>query len=794
VRRLVAAFAMESPVAKNANAPPGGSERRPLTERQAETVAHALADATGAGLPLADALRAAAGEATERGVADELSWLSSQMEAGRPLDEVLSSRQAGYPRYVGALVQAALRTGRVGESLVELLDCQRTRREMWWSIKASLTYPLVLLVLATVIGIAISVGLLRSFVEMFADMELDLPACTQFFVWFHRTGVIWVVGLSGLVVVAAILLRLLGGAARWSRLVSTLPLVGVLWHWSGIAELARLAGVLAEQDVPLPDALRLAAAAVRDANMREVGGKLAAGVEQGGRLSEAMSATPRIPASLVPIVRWGERAGRLPEAFRVAAEMFEGRLQMRAELVRTILPPLVFVAVACGVLMLLAGLFLPMISLIQSLSFNPMRGPGASMSAMNPLNYFAAAVLGAALLWAVKLVYGGRGAASDDLLKRLMLLAGWILLLAGTLGVAVGVSGPLAPLPLLGVFFAGYGYVKYVTAERRALLWALAMAAEKEIPLEQAARAFADERAVQIGIRVSRLADLLESGVPLPAALALTRNPLPADALLAARLGVATGCLAPALRISIRHSDFFDRMMRELLGQFLYLVGVLLAGSLVVLFTMLKIVPVFTKMFAEFELELPAITKFNIALAGDAAYGLPLVCPVLLILLLVTASYFVRWSRYELPGFNWIWLRSDAALVMRALALTVQQGQELGPGLRLLAQQYPRPSVGKRLQQAAERVEQGEHWCHALRSVRLLTGTDVAVLRAAERVGNLGWALEETSEGSLRRWALRWKVLVNVAFPFLIVALGMMVMLIVVGLFIPLVALIQGLS
>jgi len=779
---------------QNSNSPPGASERPLLSERQAEAVTSALADATGAGLPLADALRAAADEATDRHVADELSWLASQIEAGRPLDEILTSRQAGYPGYVGALVQAALRTGRVGESLVELLDCQRTRREMWWSIKMSLAYPLVLVIVATVIGVGISVGLMGSFVDMFADMESDSPPFTNFFVWFQQTGVFWAIGLSGLVVVAATLLRLLGGAARWSRVVATLPLVGPLWHWSGIAELARLLGVLLEQDVPLPDALRLAASAAWDANVREVGGNLAAGAEQGGRLSELMSATPRVPASLVPIVRWGERAGQLPEAFRVAAEMFEGRLQMRAELVRTILPPLVFVAVACSVLMLLAGLFLPMISMIQSLSFGPAPGAFVPTEVMNPLNYVAAAVLGAALLWAVKLVYGGRGASSDDLVKRLMLLAGWILLLAGTLGVAVGVSGPLAPLPLLGAFFAGFGYFKYVTAERQALLWALAVAAEKEIPLEQAARAFADERAVQIGIRVSRLADLLESGVPLPTALALTRNPLPADALLAARLGLATDRLGPALRISIRHSDFFGRMMREVLGQIFYLVGVLLAGSLVILFTMLKIVPVFTRMFEEFELELPAVTQFNIAVANDAAYGLPLVCPVLLILLLVATSYFVRWSRYELPGFNWIWLRSDAALVMRALALTVQLGQALGPALRLLAQQYPRPSVGKRLQKAAERVEQGEHWCHALRSVRLLTGTDVGVLKAAERVGNLGWALEEVSEGSLRRWALRWKVLVNVAFPFLILALGMMVMFIVVGLFIPLVALIQGLS
>ncbi len=353
---------------QNSNSPPGGSDRRPLSERQAEAVTSVLAEVTGAGLPLADALHAAVDEATDRRVADELSWLASEIEAGRPLDEVLRSRQAGYPGYVGALVQAALRTGRVGESLIELIDCQRVRREMWWSIKASLAYPLVLLVIATVIGVGVSVGLMRSFVDMFTDAELDLPPFTKFFVWFQQTGVIWAGGLIGLVVVAAIGLRLFGGAARWCRVVSTLPLVGVLWHWSGNAELARLLAVLVEQGVPLPDSLRLAAAAAWDANMREVGGKLAEAVEQGGRLSELMSATPRVPASLVPIVRWGERAGQLPEAFRVAAEMFEGRLQMRAELVRTILPPLVFVAVASGVLMLLAGLFLPLIAMIQGLS------------------------------------------------------------------------------------------------------------------------------------------------------------------------------------------------------------------------------------------------------------------------------------------------------------------------------------------------------------------------------------------------------------------------------------------
>ena len=155
------------------------------------------------------------------------------------------------------------------------------------------------------------------------------------------------------------------------------------------------------------------------------------------------------------------------------------------------------------------------------------------MSDINPASLLGLSILGAALLWAVKLVYGNRSGCSDDILKRIFLLAGWILLV---LGVVIGFAlfSFLIPLPILGLVIVGAAYRKYMAGERRALLWALAVAAEKGIPLEQAARAFADERSVQIGARVSHLADFLESGVPLPAALALTRNALPSDALLAA--------------------------------------------------------------------------------------------------------------------------------------------------------------------------------------------------------------------------------------------------------------------
>ena len=71
---------------------------------------------------------------------------------------------------------------------------------------------------------------------------------------------------------------------------------------------------------------------------------------------------------------------------------------------------------------------------------------------------------------------------------------------------------------------------------------------------------------------------------------------------------------------------------------------------------------------------------------------------------------------------------------------------------------------------------------------------DAMVLEAAERTGNLAWALDEMADSSLRRWVYRLRLATNVLFPLMVVVMGVTVAFLVVSLFMPLVALIQGMS
>ena len=95
---------------------------------------------------------------------------------------------------------------------------------------------------------------------------------------------------------------------------------------------------------------------------------------------------------------------------------------------------------------------------------------------------------------------------------------------------------------------------------------------------------------------------------------------------------------------------------------------------------------------------------------------------------------------------------------------------------------------------AAERTAAGNDWRQSLLETGLIRPADAAVLGAAERVGNLDWALEEMADSALRRQIYRVQAGLQVVFPVLLLGIGAVVCAFVVGLFVPLISLIQGMG
>jgi type IV pilus assembly protein PilC len=405
---------------------------------------------------------------------------------------------------------------------------------------------------------------------------------------------------------------------------------------------------------------------------------------------------------------------------------------------------------------------------------------------------------------AVRIMYSRRAFAAADPLKILLSVGSTAMIVIALLGMTIGLIGGWLLIPVLVIiaFALLLALDRHRHGEHRALLWTLTTAAERGIPLPEAARAFADEMQNDTGTRSLALAQSLEAGQPLSRAVRTARLRLTTPLVVAIRVGESLGMLGPAMRQQMQDISEADALLRRVAIRFFYLFFVIFALVSVLTFIMLKIVPVFQRMFEDFGLKLPVMTELLINVSNlGAKLGASLLLPVGLIVLLLLILMLLQgivsvtgWFPRDLPLVWRFFRRYDGAVVMRGLALTVQRGLPLPEGLKLLAATYPIRRIGRQVAIAHARVMQGADWRQSLLLAGILTHTYAAVLAAAERVGNLPWALEEMADSTLRRQLYGLQIAMQVLYPVLVVLVAGVVGFIVIGLFLPLIALIQGLS
>jgi type II secretory pathway component PulF len=341
--------------------------RLSIAAAASEAVLECTAAIATSGMPLPAGLRAAAQEAASARVATGLRSLAAELERGRSLSDCLASAPR-LPPYVAGLIRAAQGSGDIGLTLAAWTANRRSARQYWRATLAALAYPGIAVAMAIAVFLLFGLLIIPIFRTLYAEFGLKLPMPT---IYLFRTAEFAMVAFPLLALFAvsiSIGARLFGGRAGWSFLIANLPLIGSAWHWTGVAEMLRCLELLVERHVPLPAALRLTAAGLRDAYVSQQCSRLATSIEEGRSLTMALVGLRTLPLSIVPLVRCGEQQEQLAPSLRSAAEMLENRLKVRTHVVAQIVPPLVFVFVGVCFASAIIALYLPMISLIQGLS------------------------------------------------------------------------------------------------------------------------------------------------------------------------------------------------------------------------------------------------------------------------------------------------------------------------------------------------------------------------------------------------------------------------------------------
>jgi general secretion pathway protein F len=296
--------------------------------------------------------------------------LAVALEAGVPLEVAIAGETKRIPPHLRGLIVAGVQSGRVGDILARFGVYAGLGTDLKRRLLLSITYPLLTLVITIALLYGVSTYLVHQFEVIFKDFAIPLPMLTLFILKGAR--VIEIIAGPVAVILAALVITFLLGRVclnpeRRRSLSTRIPLFGPIWSAVRLSEFCHLLALLIEGRLPLPEALRLTGEGVADSGLNRGCALLAREVESGRSISDAMVKVRRFPAGLARLIGWAENEKTLPEVLHLAGVLFETQARSRATLAGTI------VSVACVIMVLslivvIPGLFLPLITLISRLS------------------------------------------------------------------------------------------------------------------------------------------------------------------------------------------------------------------------------------------------------------------------------------------------------------------------------------------------------------------------------------------------------------------------------------------
>lgn len=343
----------------------------PLSGDEAARLVEPIARISASGLPLSPGLRAAAREMPSLKLRWTLQAIAGELDRGASLDEAVKAQGPRLPEHLRGVLLIGAKSGQMSQTLTKFLGFMTVGEEIRRGLAVSLFYPIVAVTLAIGVFIFVCVTLVGSFESIFRDFGIPLPKLTILLIEvarvFQQSWRILLEMVIGLALLWLVLRFVLGKSVRRS-LASGIPVIGSVWWNSSMAEFCHLLALLLESQVPLPEALNLAGSGIGDAQFGRAGRAMAIDINHGLSLWQAVLRQRAFPRGLTRLLRWAEGHQSLPEALRMAGQMFEARARAQSTFAGAILTVLAVLALMMGVSAVILGVLLPMISLISRLS------------------------------------------------------------------------------------------------------------------------------------------------------------------------------------------------------------------------------------------------------------------------------------------------------------------------------------------------------------------------------------------------------------------------------------------
>ena len=348
----------------------GGGKK--ISPRDFSVFCHQFESINAAGVSVVDSFEMLGEQTENESLSTAIKKVHLDISKGDALAMAMRKQQGGFPEMLINMVEAGEASGSLDKAFNRMAIQFEKDAALQSAVKKAVTYPIMLIVVLVAVICVMMLFVIPTFMDMFADLDAEMPAMTMvlvhvsdFFVaWWWLILIICVALFIGIKAYAATD----AGKEVTSALSLKIPVLGGVKTKSACARLGRTLCTLLAAGVPMVDALDITGRSMENLLYKRAMKEAKEQVMRGVPLSRPLKTCGLFPPMVIHMVSIGEETGNIEVMLENVATYYEEDVQIATEQMMTLMEPIIIIVMAVVVGYIVIAILSPMFTLYDSLS------------------------------------------------------------------------------------------------------------------------------------------------------------------------------------------------------------------------------------------------------------------------------------------------------------------------------------------------------------------------------------------------------------------------------------------
>ncbi len=326
-----------------------------------------------AGLPLIRSLGILRNQMKPGALKDILGTVAQDVEGGSTFSEALAKHPKAFSKLFVNMVKAGELGGVLDTVLNRLAEFAEKSAALKRKIKGAMIYPIVVIFVIIGVLVVIFKFVIPTFVEMFKDLEQELPAATTILINinnFIRTkqALLIPVVIVFIIIAFRLIKKTRQGGFVIDKVKMKLPIFGTLVQKLVVARFSRTLGTLISSGVPILQALSITKETAGNVVISRAISDVHDSIREGETIAGPLEDSRAFPPLVTSMIAVGEETGNLDQMLVKVADTYDDEVDTAVAGLASTMEPLLIIVMGVIVGFIVIAMFLPLIQMAMAMS------------------------------------------------------------------------------------------------------------------------------------------------------------------------------------------------------------------------------------------------------------------------------------------------------------------------------------------------------------------------------------------------------------------------------------------